>query len=163
MNRLTEWMGEHAAVVTHHENYIDRLAAYEDTGLTPEEIMSLYSRYSYDPDHAYAHYMKNLFPKMERAAELSKADAEERVLVLPCKVGDTVYVNIGYAKCHIYEAEVYQLHVRKGMVFIDARYKRWSTNGKDKRHCWYEEKEYGTWGVDVFPTREDAERKLEGK
>lgn len=94
---------------------------------------------------------------------LSKADVEERVLVLPCKVGDTVYVNIGYAKCHIYEAEVYQFHVRKGVVFIDARYKRWSTNGSDKRHCWYEEKEYGTWGVDVFPTREDAERKLEGK
>lgn len=28
--RLTEWRGEHAAVVEHHENYIDKLAAYED-------------------------------------------------------------------------------------------------------------------------------------
>lgn len=28
--RLTEWRGEHAAVVNHHENYIDKLAAYED-------------------------------------------------------------------------------------------------------------------------------------
>jgi len=30
MERLTEWRGEHAAVVNHHANYIDRLAAYED-------------------------------------------------------------------------------------------------------------------------------------
>lgn len=30
MERLTEWRGEHAAVVNHHVNYIDRLARYED-------------------------------------------------------------------------------------------------------------------------------------
>lgn len=30
MERVTEWRGEHAAVVNHHENYIDKLAAYED-------------------------------------------------------------------------------------------------------------------------------------
>ena len=28
--RLTDWRGEHAAIVNHHENYIDKLAAYED-------------------------------------------------------------------------------------------------------------------------------------
>lgn len=28
--RLTEWRGGHAAIVNHHENYIDKLAAYED-------------------------------------------------------------------------------------------------------------------------------------
>lgn len=38
MERLTEWRGEHAAIVNHHANYIDRLAAYEDTGLTPDEL-----------------------------------------------------------------------------------------------------------------------------
>ena len=32
MDRPTEWRGEHAAIVNHHENYIDRLAAYEDAG-----------------------------------------------------------------------------------------------------------------------------------
>ena len=30
MNRLTEWRGDHAAIVNHHKNYIDKLAAYED-------------------------------------------------------------------------------------------------------------------------------------
>lgn len=28
--RLTEWRGEHAAIANHRENYIDKLAAYED-------------------------------------------------------------------------------------------------------------------------------------
>ena len=28
--RLTEWRGEHAAIAYHRENYIDKLAAYED-------------------------------------------------------------------------------------------------------------------------------------
>lgn len=38
MKRCTEWRGEHAAVVDHRTNYIDLLAHYEDTGLTPGEI-----------------------------------------------------------------------------------------------------------------------------
>ncbi|MBR1810768.1 MAG: hypothetical protein IJ766_03835 [Clostridia bacterium] len=66
MNRLTEWCGDHAAVVNHHENYIDRLAAYEDTGLEPAEV-----------------------------AELAKAKADGRLVALPCKVGDIVYWNAG--------------------------------------------------------------------
>lgn len=28
--RLTEWRGEHAAIMNHHANYVDRLATYED-------------------------------------------------------------------------------------------------------------------------------------
>ena len=88
MKRLTEWRGEHAAVVDHHANYIDRLAAYEDTGFTPEQINLL----PYRREFAYADYMKGLFPKMERAEELSAADNEGRLIVLPCPLGTTVYV-----------------------------------------------------------------------
>lgn len=46
----------------HRGECVDRLGAYEDTGLTPE-----------------------------RCAELAKADKDGRLVVLPCKVGDTVY------------------------------------------------------------------------
>lgn len=38
MERCTEWRGEHAAVMAHNVNYVDRLARYEDTGLEPDEI-----------------------------------------------------------------------------------------------------------------------------
>lgn len=39
--RVTEWMGEHAAVVDNHANYIDRLAQFEDVGLEPDVILEL--------------------------------------------------------------------------------------------------------------------------
>lgn len=43
MERLTEWRGEHAAVVNHHANYIDRLAAYEDTGMEPQDFLATFT------------------------------------------------------------------------------------------------------------------------
>ena len=41
LKRCTEWRGEHAAVFDHGVNFIDRLAQYEDTGLTPEQISAI--------------------------------------------------------------------------------------------------------------------------
>lgn len=66
----------------------DRLAAYEDTGFTPEEVAT----FPYRKEFAYADYMKELFPKMERAEELSAADREGRIIIPPCKLGDAVWV-----------------------------------------------------------------------
>ena len=56
-----------------------RLAAYEDTGLEPEEIAEL---------------TKSLLAgmnKRNRAMELLQAESEGRLIFPPCKVGDTVY------------------------------------------------------------------------
>lgn len=64
-------------------NFVDRLAAYEDTGLTPEQCENaktiIESAFSDDTSMA------------ERIRELLKADKDGRLVVLPCKVGDTVY------------------------------------------------------------------------
>ena len=57
----------------------EKLKAYEDTGLEPEEIAEL---------------TKSLLVgmnKRNRAMELLQAESEGRLIVLPCKVGDTVY------------------------------------------------------------------------
>lgn len=60
----------------------ERLKAYEDAGLSPQacaearEIEETLSGYDYS---------------ISRMVELMKADKEGRVLILPCKVGDTVY------------------------------------------------------------------------
>lgn len=60
-----------------------RLKAYEDTGLEPEQCENaktiIESAFSDDTS------------KAERIRELLKADKEGRLVVLPCKVGDTVY------------------------------------------------------------------------
>lgn len=59
------------------------LRAYEETGLTPEQCENaktiVESAFSDDTS------------KAERIRELLKADKDGRVVVLPCKVGDTVW------------------------------------------------------------------------
>ena len=103
MERLTEWNDEQ----TRHAYYprcfeepcygggckindcpfetavCDRLAAYEDTGLSPEKVswMKEVIEAAFDNDTS----------RIERAHNLHVADKEGRVVVLPCKVGDTVY------------------------------------------------------------------------
>ena len=61
------------------------LAAYEDTRLEPEEI---------DMDHEAAEQLRHLCRNcdIDRLEELAEADRAGRLVVLPCKVGDTVWV-----------------------------------------------------------------------
>ena len=66
----------------------DRLADYEDTGLRPDE-MNAVKLLAASADHE----------KARRLIELSKADANGLVVVLPCKVGDMVYrLEVGCCK-----------------------------------------------------------------
>ena len=58
-------------------NMYDRLAAYEDTGLEPEEVKEVTS-WSYGPFH-------------KKMGDWLKAEQEGRLVVLPCKVGDRVW------------------------------------------------------------------------
>lgn len=61
-----------------------RLAAYEDTGLMPAEVLSM------KMDMAIINAMlQNI--DVERMKELAEADKDGRLIVLPCKAGDTVY------------------------------------------------------------------------
>ena len=86
MNRMTEWRGEHAAVVNHHANYIDRLAAYEDTGIDPDELRIIGDIKRFKDEIIFG-------SKADRLKELSDADKDGRLVVLPCKVGDHVWVD----------------------------------------------------------------------
>jgi len=87
MNRLTEhreaplvmsmWGGSSEAL-----RIYNRLAAYENTGLEPEEIRVLQEEHEF--------YNKEDVPTSQRLIELAIADKEGRCVVLPCKEGDTV-------------------------------------------------------------------------
>lgn len=80
-----------------------RLATYEDTGLTPEEINDLASVREISPEAEYAinKHADNIIERLDkllhqtdddaRLRELAEADKDGRLVVLPCKVGDTVY------------------------------------------------------------------------
>lgn len=67
---------------------LERLAAYEDTGLTPEEVTAVKLNLM---GKSVAEITEFEGISIARLKELAEADKDGRVVVLPCKVGDTVY------------------------------------------------------------------------
>ena len=135
MERLTYWNEEYGCWSYHcaSGDAAHRLAAYEDTKLMPEEF------------HAYWVFLQDLIgdqkasEALDRFRELVKGDKDGRVVVLPCKVGDTVYRVFN----PIDREPVISAHTLMSADYIV----RWL----DK------------FGKTVFLTREEAERALEGK
>lgn len=66
-----------------------RLAAYEDTGLTPERCAEFARA---DAEGRYIVMRDAEQAGKARLRELAEADRDGRLVVLPCKVGDTVYL-----------------------------------------------------------------------
>ncbi len=91
MERLTgyESIGGHAhaiPMVTDDQKVVSRLAAYEDTGLTPEEVLP---KKMADEIAMKLLRLADLesFAPYKRLRELAEADKEGRVVVLPCNPG----------------------------------------------------------------------------
>lgn len=94
MERMTARWGEDDVWVKDHD-YVSaayRLAAYEDTGLEPEEVLLK------DKADEIALKLMRLADleslcSYTRLRDLADADKDGRTVVLPCKVGDTVWFN----------------------------------------------------------------------
>mgnify|MGYP006972494008 CR=1 FL=1 len=126
-----------------------RLAAYEDTGLTPENIAKAKDALEYAYGNA------------ERIIELAKADKDGRLVVLPCKVGDTVWVT---GRDNVpREMRLEKPDIRT--VCADEDNLCMATcNRKPDGFCAYRLRNDGAdIGQTVFLTREEAEKALEGK
>lgn len=124
-----------------------RLKAYEDTGLTPAEVLPK------DKADEIALKLMRLadlesFCSYTRLRELAEADKEGHVVVLPCKVGDTVYVSYGegYRPCIIDRIHV----LANNDTQIRARHLVTET-------LWISA---SAFGKTVFLTREEAEKAL---
>ena len=63
-----------------------RSGAYEDTELTPQEVLSMKFEWC-----AMMDALNSIGGGYTRLRELAEADRDGRLVVLPCKVGDTVY------------------------------------------------------------------------
>ena len=103
MERLTRRSADGRACFKPHlygqmnKDVCDRLAAYEDTGLTPEEINDLASVREISPEAEYAinKHADSIIERLDkllaqtdddvRLRELAEADRDGRVVVLPCK------------------------------------------------------------------------------
>ena len=107
MERLTEYevVGGHVHAVPTGDldQAMMRLAAYEDTGMEPEQCENakviIESAFSDDTS------------KAERIRELLKADKEGRLVVLPCKVGDRLYEVTGRKTISVYKVKAIRVEL----------------------------------------------------
>lgn len=129
---------------------VDRLAAYEDTGFSPEEIKSTFTQ-----DALIKLAAQALETTPERLRELAAADNERRVVVMPCKVGKKIYYINGK---YIIEVEVtyYTVDENGAGLFVGETYNP-ETGGTYQCNMRTER-----IGKDVFLTREEAEQAMEG-
>ncbi len=121
-----------------------RLAAYEDTHMMPSDVTSMRM------DMAI---LTALFDgiDVDRMLEIVAAEKDGRVVVLPCKVGNTVYYRCGK---RITDFEVVGFSVdRKGASIIYAEHHA-DENGT-AYSCFFDVKKIGRT---VFFTREEAEQ-----
>lgn len=152
-----DWTGKHGkpmadCTALYCRNRLkNRLAAYEDTGLEPEEVLP--------KDKADEIALKLMRPadleslcSYTRLRELADAEKDGRVVVLPCKVGQRVFALLDTDK-HISECELKQIGMGNGIGFVGLE-----PIGARGR-------EYGValngFGKTVFLTREEAEKALE--
>ena len=107
MERLTEYevVGGHVHAVPTGDldQAMMRLAAYEDTGMEPEQCENakviIESAFSDDTS------------KSERIRELLKADRDGRLVVLPCKVGDRLYEVTGRKTISVYKVKAIRVEL----------------------------------------------------
>ena len=133
------------------DRLVERLAAYEDSGCAPEEVLSK------DKADEIALKLMRLADleslcSYDRLRELAEADKDERVVVLPCKVGQRVFALLDTDK-HISECEVKQIGLGNEIGFvgiepIGARGREYGVSIKG-------------FGKTVFLSREEAEKALE--
>lgn len=155
MERLTQRLrtGEVLMASDYEEKYTeqewisvlqDRVAAYEETGLTPGEVHSMQGEWS-----TMMAVLNSIGGGYTRLRELAEADKDGRVVVPPCEVGDIVY---GF-------------HGEKTILPMVAKWIETNTDG------WCVAVQYAPmaprfyrfsdFGKTVFLTREEAKKALE--
>lgn len=123
---------------------VDKLAAYEDTGLEPEAIDGLKQAIF---GMVAAEIGENQgFVEVSRAKEIAYAEEEGRLVILPCKVGDTVFVIT--ERGFIAKDEVRNFRFFDKLI-VDVEYHHFGTCATSRY-----------WGETVFLTREEAEAAL---
>ena len=129
------------------DRLVERLAAYEDTGLTPVEIKSM------QEEHFSGLEMAKLHSALMELKKYQEADKDGRLVVLPCKVGDRLYEVTGRKTISVYKVrairvELFGLFIERDIVegFV------WQSLAGINA---------GEIGKTVFLTREEAEEALE--
>lgn len=150
-----DWTGKHGkpmvdCTALYCRNRLkNRLAAYEDTGLTPEEVSAIVKEWS---------DLCTVIGEcggIDRLREMAKADKDGRLVVLPCRVGDRLYEVTGRKTISVYRVKA--IRVKLFGLFIEwdivDGFVWQSLSGINA----------GEIGKTVFLTRKEAEKALEAK
>lgn len=127
--------------------HVDRLAAYEEAGLEPEDFKRAFSE---DTILKLAGQALGITP--ERLRELAQADREGRCVVLPVKLHDKLYY---VDKEQVRETEVESIH-----NWTSGRWKLSTHTDRQSTHWIGYEVDFDGIGKTVFLTREEAEAAL---
>lgn len=157
----SDWTGKHGKPMVDctalycRNRLLGRLVAYEDTGWTPEMLHKLGENAGHMWDFAQA--AGNM--TVGRLKELAEADKDGRIVVLPCKVGDTVYMierifDIDNGVCDEICARKVIGHGGNNLN------KLWLVGSGGICNAYIFVSEFGKT---VFLTREEAERAMEGR
>lgn len=93
----------------------DRLAAYEDTGLTPEELNAALTKPLFLRVAAQA-----LGVDIGRLRELAEADKDGRVVVLPCRQGDELWTYCNHPVKRVYSFTVSDVSTLNGRTVLNT-------------------------------------------
>lgn len=139
MERLTYWNEEYGCWSYHcgSGEAANRLAAYEETGLEP----AMCANYKTFEDEAISKGVP-----FKRIVALMEADRAGRLVVLPCKVGDTLF--------RVFAGEIFEHRV--GSMKYFAIQGRWDIETYPFCPC-----VESSIGKTIFLTREEAEKALE--
>ena len=128
----------------------ERLKAYEDTGLGPEEV----ERSKLEIEAGCVKAIARTYGiDINRLRKLAEADKDGRLVVLPCKVGDGLYEVTGRKTISVYKVRA--IRVELFGLFIE-----WDI---EEGFVWQSLAgiNAGEIGKTVFLTREEAEKALE--
>ena len=162
MDRLTTRISGVAAMASEHEEqhtipeWIDMLheclAAYEDTGLTPEDIANAVAELAWVKGQLDSIVKKfGLYHDGmgDAILELLKMGSEGRLLPLPCAIGSTVYVighkyRAGRDECWINEgkfrpSDLEKIGERVFLTYDEAKAKIFADN-KNNPRFWFDER-----------------------
>ena len=154
-----DWTGKHGkpmadCTALYCRNRLkNRLAAYEDTGLEPEEVLPKDKADEIALELMRLADLESLC-SYTRLRELADAEKDGRVVVLPCKVGDTVWAILDGAKyareCKVDFVNIGSFGTTIVFVVKDGLREQYGVTA-------------AAFGKTVFLTRKEAEKALEAK
>ena len=127
----------------------ERLKAYEDTGLTPEEIKAPFTE-----DAMINLAAQALGVEPSRLRELALADKDGRVVVLPCKVGDILWITGSIRRLYSAKVRTFFIGHPSGVRWVD------NDGGIQMIRTTECDVPMRDFGRSVFLTREEAEKAL---